>query len=267
MKTPPITNNDPWIDNTWQKHPAFSQCDKSVITNITQCQSWPAVNTYNDIFPNAPITFVEQNTELIKAIGGYERFIEEHNAIPTRPQNIHDFMNALSWHHFPQSKLSLHKLQSAEYKKQSQSPHNKRSPLQNACTLFDECGVIFITERTDIMKAICEHKWHDLFIAMRSALISDTRIAILGHALLEKCLNPYIGMCGNAFHLHLNPASTVHEIDTALAKQITTSLGRTEHLYALPILGYPNWHPDNENAAFYENTHYFRPLTATQAAN
>ena len=251
---------DQWLSGKWHQAAAFQFLDPLVKDNITSYNSWPQVHDYQNIFPHAPINFIEQDDDDLKDCGGYERYIEKHKAIPTRPQNIHDFMNALSWHHFPNSKLSLHQTQSREHKQQLQSPLNKRSPLQNACTLFDEGGVILISESTKFIQAIRAHRWAELFLEQRPALKDETRLLVLGHALMEKSLNPYIGMCGNTIHIQADPQTTDSEIDKLLAAYIQKSLTNTKQLSPFPILGYPDWHPENETPAFYANTDYFRPL-------
>ena len=250
-----------WIGSQWITGPAFQEFDHTLLRTLAQLTDWPSIDAYTKTFYNAPIPFVEQNSEELKACGGYERYIEKHHAIPTRPQNIHDFMNALVWQHLPISKLSLHRAQSQEYRRQLQSPHNKRSPLQNACTLFDECGVILISKNKSFLQAIREHRWKDLFYLQREALYTNSRLIILGHALLEKSLHPYLGMCGNLIHLDAHPESTsLHEIDQQLSLFIQHDLSHTKQLHAFPILGYPHWHPDNTQETFYNNTAYFRPI-------
>ena len=136
MLTDSSNVSDPWLSPTWSEHPAFTYVHSEVLQQLAQCSDWPLVSDYQHLFPAAPIAFTIQDNDVIKTCGGYERFIEAHQAIPTREQNTHDFMNALSWQHFPRSKLALHQMQMQEYEQQKLSAHNKRSPRQNACTFI-----------------------------------------------------------------------------------------------------------------------------------
>lgn len=252
--------SDPWLNPSWSDYPAFDFCHSDVLQQIAHYTDWPAVSDYGTIFPAAPIAFTPQDNELIKSCGGYERFIDQHQAIPTRAHNIHDFMNALTWQHFPNSKLSLHRIQIQEYEEQVLSSHNKRSARQNACTLFDECGVIFVSENKGLVQAIREHQWQTLFYNKRTQLINESRIYVFGHALLEKSLKPYIGMCGNAIPLDCSMHTSAAEIDALLAQALPSHLQSTAQMLAFPILGYPGWHPENASPDFYQNFDYFRPL-------
>lgn len=265
-QTVPVTKHadpvkqDQWLCADWHRHAAFDFLAPELVNKISHFDAWPHIEAYAQIFQQAPLGFIEQDSEQLKDCGGYERYIEKHNAIPTRPHNIHDFMNALSWHHFPISKMALHHKQSEAYRQQQQSPHNRRSPLQNACTLFDECGVILVSEQSDFIECIRHHNWTELFINNRTALEEQSRIITLGHALLEKSLKPYIGMCGNLIHIAANPQMSIKHIDELLAQIIQHELTNTGQLHPFPILGYPGWHPQNTSISFYRNEDYFRSL-------
>ena len=126
--------------------------------------------------------------------------------------------------------------------------------------LFDECGVIFVSENDSLVQAIRDHGWQSLFYDKRATLSEETRIYVFGHALLEKSLHPYIGMCGNVLHLACATDTPLTQLDELLAQQLPLQLQNTADLLPFPILGYPGWHPDNASPDFYRNDAYFRPL-------
>lgn len=68
--------------------------------------------------------------------------------VPTRPRSWHDFLNALVWATFPQSKHRLHALQAAALRRAAAGARtlpNARTRAQDALALLDEGGVLELT--------------------------------------------------------------------------------------------------------------------------
>jgi len=68
--------------------------------------------------------------------------------VPTRPRSWHDFLNALIWATFPESKLALHRLQAAALRRALASGTgvlpNARAREHDALALLDEGGVLVL---------------------------------------------------------------------------------------------------------------------------
>lgn len=222
----------------------------------------PPLADYAHCFPTAPLPFVEQDSAALKAAGGYEPFIASHAAVPTRSANWHDYYNALSWALFPKTKLALHRSQCA-YPATTGS-RNQRSAQQNGATLFDENGVIVITSVAWVGALLASHAWHELFITRRAELPRVAKIALFGHALWEKCRNPYRGLTAKWLAIMVSPdqlqAPDLHQqVDQHLAKGLSTRPLLPKDLKPLPLLGWPDLCPANHDPAFYGDQSYFRP--------
>lgn len=238
--------------------PAFNGCDQKVLGKLRHLVEWPAVSDFHKIFHQSPLPFTGQINAQLEQAGGYEAFIKHQQQIPTRAHNMHDLMNALVWHSFPLAKLTVHQLQCRD------GFHKQRSRLQNACTLFDECGMLLISENPDYQRLIQEHQWAELFWQRRTELTVEARFIVFGHALLEKCLQPYRGVCGQLLWLQHRSDADCTTVDASLSQLIHHTLQSPDDLLALPLLGIPDWDPANQQAAYYDDTDYFRPLSSRQ---
>jgi hypothetical protein len=94
----------------------------------------------------------------------------------------------------------------------------------------------------------------------------------VGHALMEKLLDPFVGLVGKAvfvpvgasfFRLDWGERNDVLDRGCAAA---VAGLGSPFDLAPLPVLGLPGWWPANESPGFYDNTGYFRPGRRRPAA-
>jgi hypothetical protein len=141
-----------------------------------------------------------------------------------------------------------------------------RTSLQNTLAHIDECGVVICSNNIDIFEMIRLFEWKKLFCDTQN-LISDCIPIIVGHGLLEKALNPYIGLTAKAIFLHvdkdfldLDSQSQNKIIDKEIAEYILSVdfPHSPRSLQPFPLLGWPGWHQDNNDESFYENTNYFR---------
>ena len=195
----------------------------------------------------------------------YEPRIYLKGELQTRSQNWHDFFNAMVWLAFPQTKQALNKLHYQSARRRP--PGSNRSPLENSITLFDECGIIILSDRDDLLELIRGHAWTELFIRQRSAFDEHIRCIVFGHAIYEKALAPYVGMTCQALLLESGELldqvrnNNLVELDQEVASSwLEGNISNTRDLHPFPVLGVPGWYQANENATFYSNTHYFRPL-------
>ena len=199
-----------------------------------------------------PLKFIPQDQHLPYPNLSYEQRIFNHGLIATRKHNWHDFFNAIIWKLFPQSKCAINALHCEEINKQNSS---LRSQKRDLLTLFDECGVIVMADDY-ILQLIQKHQWFELFVEHKQLWLNGhIQLITFGHAMLEKYLNPYIGMTAKALLLENKQT----DLDAYLGNCLLDhSLLRSKtDLAPLPLLGVPHWHK-NQDPAFYANKQYFR---------
>jgi len=199
----------------------------------------------------APVRFMPQHV-LPEGLA-YERFIFEQRAVPTR-DNLHDFLNGLIWSRYPQTKLRLNALQSAEIARDG--VRATRGPVRDAVTLFDENGVLLAAPEV-LMNALRERRWLDLFGPLRP-LWREARLWVVGHAALEKLVFPYKSITA---HVLAAPQGlqTTDEADTWLAGWLSAERLAPKPFAPLPLLGVPGWWAENGEAGFYDDVGVFRP--------
>ena len=195
---------------------------------------------------------------------GYEERIYKKGIISTREQNWHDLFNAFIWMLFPKTKVLLNTLHIQELEQQ---PGKKRTPARDAITHLDESGIIIASSSADLLDALKDHQWHDLFVQSRHLWWQDIGAFVFGHGMYEKAFKPFTGFTGKAYCLKIednffqNDKQTQYRIlDQLLCDDIRkkNALSDSRHLSPLPILGVPGWSKDNEDPRYYENRAYFR---------
>jgi Protein of unknown function (DUF3025) len=204
-----------------------------------------------------PIHFVPQ-AELPVGMA-YEACINLTGRVPTR-DNLHDFFNALVWLTFPQIKARLNALQAAEIARLKGAHRGK---LRDAATIFDENAALLVSSNADLINALRDHRWHEVFVMRRAEFNRDCEVWLFGHALLEKLISPYKAITAHAWVMPVDagffklvPASRCALIDERVARELVPSLV-TAHFTPLPILGVPGWQED-QDATFYSDFAVFR---------
>jgi hypothetical protein len=174
---------------------------------------------------------------------GYEAFVRREHAVPTR-ECLHDFFNGLVWLHEPALKQRLNELHA------SQRPRadGRRGAVRDGVTLFDENGG-FLQAPVELLQALRERAWQTLFVQLRP-LWREARVTLVGHALLEKLLQPR-----KPITVHLLPAGAALDEAVFAAKPFLP----------MPVLGVPGWWPANEDPAFYDDPGVFRPAQTVSA--
>lgn len=198
----------------------------------------------------------------------YEAYIAGHDAVPTRPDDWHDFFNALAWCVWPRSKSACNRLHLLAFEARSAAGLSSRGPLRDALTQFDECGVLVVGADAEILQLLAAHEWEEAFWRRRQRLAESTRFLVFGHATWEQLRAPFTGLCAKAIYrqvdaswLGLPAAQRQAEADTWLAAHLAGIAGELVPglLRPLPLLGIPGVTPDNENADYYRDRRQFRP--------
>ena len=200
----------------------------------------------------------------------YETYIAQEQKVPTR-YNWHDTFNALMWMLYPQTKALLNSLHCDEITRFGINP---RTPKRNRLTHFDECGLVLavpqdkLAKGNELLDLLATHQWQQVFINSKADWGKTLIPMIFGHALYEMLLEPFIGLTAKwiavvvpAGFSELDFKMQYQQLDQALAKRITAleGLAAKPTLKPLPMLGIPGWF-EGQNAAFYANEDYFRPL-------
>lgn len=194
-----------------------------------------------------PVRFVEQAA--LPTDEPYESFIARTGCVPTR-NNLHDLLNGLMWLSYPKAKRRLNVLHAVEITRRGNTT-GPRGALRDALTLFDENAAIL--QAPDVLvKALRGRHWKELFVEWRAEW-QTARLAIFGHALLEKLMQPRKPITA---HVWLVEDASDGTIAASLAPERLAA----KDFLPLPVLGVPGWWPANEVPAFYDDADVFRPM-------
>lgn len=190
----------------------------------------------------------------------YEAAVYSDGLVMTRPDSWHDLFNALAWLSFPQTKAALNR---AHYAAGARLGGAARGPWRDRLTLFDESGLVMLSTDAELIGLLYAHRWKTLFVERRADVARHARFLVVGHALHEKALAPFKGITAKTLALTVDP--TVLGAPLAVQLVCADAAGarwvvRPTPLAPLPILGIPGWWPDNEDAAYYDDSSHFRPL-------
>ncbi len=260
-----------WDPNFLMRSPLFLPLQPAY-ERLGNCENWPTIENLNHAkhknlvkVSKQIISFIPQSIKSNNFSEQYEPRIYERGEIQTREQNWHDFFNALVWFTFPKTKAALNALQYRElYKRHAIS--NQRSSLENALTLFDENGIIAISNDNSLLELIRKFSWLELFWHRREEVIKKMRFYIIGHSLYEKALNPYVGMTASGIlltvdndFLQYDLSNQLNVVDLMMENELKQNKLRSPRdLQPLPILGIPGWSKENEFETYYHNKNYFR---------
>jgi hypothetical protein len=184
----------------------------------------------------------------------YEVKVFDSGKVETRPDNLHDFFNALAWLSFPRTKARINALHAAEIPREG----GRRGRLRDLLTIFDEGGAVVHCDDAELLALLKASSWKELFWQKRERVKAAMAIVVLGHAVLEQSLKPWPGITCKAI---LAPAG-VDPDAAALNRFDRIAPGASPRdLAPLPVFGFPGWLPQDE--AFYDDARYFRPLRAS----
>ncbi|HFF3035193.1 TPA: DUF3025 domain-containing protein [Stenotrophomonas maltophilia] len=235
-------------------HPVFAGLRD--VHELLASPEWPSIAALETRLTLPGKHLVEQDAALLADGLHYEARIAQ-GRIATRADNWHDLFNALVWARYPQLKQVLNVQQCRHI---ASMPPGQRNRAQAALTQFDETGVIVRVRDEDVLAAWDVHDWPALFEPARWQSGDIAIAAIFGHALMEQALLPGRLLVGKCVVVH-------GEVDDACVDAVTAAIaeGRAVtdplQLRPLPLAGIPGWH-QGQDAAFYADAAYFRPLRA-----
>ena len=193
----------------------------------------------------------------------YECRIGESGAVETRPDNWHDWFNALVWLSFPHTKLAI----SARHVQAMTPAGVARGSERDVLTHFDECGIVVLSSRPELLDLLRGFQWKTLFVARRAEVERHMRFIVFGHATYEALLKPFRGLTAKAvLHevddawLRQPAAEQLAAVDARLAAELTSGhYARPRDFQPLPVLGIPGVTPENADPAYYDDPWQFRP--------
>ncbi|MDB5954417.1 DUF3025 domain-containing protein, partial [Ramlibacter sp.] len=108
-----------------------------------------------------------------------------------------------------------------------------------------------------LWEALVAREWHRLFVELRP-LWREARLWIFGHALLEQLANPRKGLTAHVWcaDAALDSGAVA---DAWLAARCQPEVLAAKPFTPLPLLGVPQWWPENEDFSFYDDSLVFRP--------
>lgn len=209
-----------------------------------------------------PVRFLPQAQ--LPARTPYEAHITATGEVPTR-DNLHDFFNALSWLHFPRIKRALNALHATSV--QAQPVPGIRGRQRDAATLFDENAALFVSDDPVLLKALREHRWHQVLLQPATRFFQQANVLLFGHALMEKLVVPYKSITAHVWPVAVSPdwfalslPERLARLDDSVAHDIRRGFVSRDFCH-LPVLGVPGWWP-GQDRAFYDDTDVFRPPRA-----
>lgn len=205
-----------------------------------------------------PLRFVSPRDDGL----GYERRIWERGEVETRPDNWHDFFNALIWLAFPRAKAALN----ARHIREMGAEDTLRGEVRDALTHFDECGLVVACSNSLLLDLLRGFRWKELFWGQRAAVQRDMCFFVFGHATCEQLLAPFRGLTAKALlypvgqdWLDLPARERLAALDALLAADFAAGRPASpRQLQPVPLLGLPGMTADNRCAEYYDDTWQFR---------
>lgn len=205
----------------------------------------------------------------------YERRIRDTGELAVRPDRWHDRLNVLAWCLFPRAKAALNARHVGDL---AVVDAPVRSRVRDALTLFDEDGLVVACADPSLAALVRAHRWTELFVDRRSDVASRLACVPFGHALMEKLLDPFVGLTAKVRFVEVPPTwfdgpwrDRIGTLDAALASMLHDPADFTTPrvLPPLPVLGLPGWCDANTDPRFFENRGYFRasPDTGSRHAH
>ncbi|MGE5472358.1 MAG: DUF3025 domain-containing protein [Bacteroidota bacterium] len=192
----------------------------------------------------------------------YECRIWESGEVETRPDNWHDFFNALVWFAFPRTKIAV----SARHVRAMTPAGEARGAVRDALTHFDECGIVVLSSRPELLELLRDFEWRKLFVEHRADVRRNMQFVVFGHATYEQLLQPFRGLTAKAMLYDVSEdwlrqpfQERLAALDRRLADDLASGrYARPRDFQPLPLLGIPGLTPASENPAFYDDTWQFR---------
>jgi hypothetical protein len=216
----------------------------------------------------SPLCFVAQEYGKLAFAAQYEPRCYLKGEVQTRADNWHDLFNALVWRTYPAAKAAINARHYRTLSGAQNSATGQRGATRDMNTLFDESGVVVASADTGLSELLTDFKWTELFWQRRERVETAMGFYLFGHGLFEKALNPYVGLTGQGLVLEVEQAffgwrqaRQLEHLDKLLAEYLNAPehCRSTRELTPVPLLGIPGWAAENNSAAYYDNSDYFRP--------
>ena len=196
---------------------------------------------------------------------GYEERVHARGEIMTRPDNWHDFFNALVWLRFPRAKRALNDVHLRFIRRSG--TRAQRGPVRDALTQFDESGIVVASADASLLDLLAARRWKELFWTRRPDVVASMRFLVFGHGLYDALRAPFYGICGRAAVFVVDRTvigsdapALCSAVDPLLAARLAADYyPRPRALLALPLLGIPGVTADNASPAYYDDERQFRP--------
>ena len=251
-------------------HSAISRLGADGFPTLHDCNALlaarqPAITVHS----GHSLRFVPQEYGKLSFEAQYEPRCYLKGEVPTRANNWHDLLNALVWLTFPKAKAAINtRHYRALTEEDNTARRSQRGTVRDTNTLLDESGAIVAVADPELAALLRNFRWKELFWHRRADVQSSMGFYVFGHGLCEKALRPYVGMTGQGLLLPVEQAffswpseQQLAHLDDLLADYLSAPehCRSTRELAPVPLLGVPGWTAENEDAAYYDNTHYFRP--------
>lgn len=194
---------------------------------------------------------------------GYEQRIWDKGEVETRPDNWHDFFNALVWLAFPRAKTALN----FRHIREMAGVESGRGLARDAMTHFDECGLVVVSEDEFLLDLLRGFQWKALFWERRADVLKSMQFFVFGHATYEQLLAPFRGLTAKAVLYPVDAGwldrpllEQLADLDARLAVELAAGrYASPRELQPVPLLGIPGVTADNEFPDYYDDTWQFRP--------
>ncbi|MBI4938190.1 MAG: DUF3025 domain-containing protein [Nitrosomonadales bacterium] len=254
-------------------HLALAGLDATAFPTLQDCNALLAARCpIITVQSGLPLRFVPQEYDTLPFERQYEPRCYLKGEVPTRADNWHDLLNALVWLTFPKAKAAINARHYHALTNRDAEPGgisgSQRGAVRDVNTLLDESGVIVVAADGELARLLRNFRWKELFWQRREQVKTGMSFYLFGHGLYEKALQPYIGMTGQGLLLAVGQeffgwplAQRLAHLDTLLANHLAAPehCRSTRDLSPVPLLGVPGWAAGNNDAAYYDNTAYFRP--------
>ena len=250
-------------------HPVLASLDAAELPtlhdfNVLLAECQPAISVQQ----GHNLCFVPQEAGRAGFEAQYEPRCYLSGEVQTRPDNWHDLFNALVWLTFPNAKAAINARHYQALTHVADSTDSQRGRVRDMATLLDESGVIVVCASLELAELLRTFQWKELFWQQREQVRAAMGFYIFGHGLYEKALQPYVGMTGQGLVLQVSAdffswtlAAQLSNLDERVAEYLNNPghCLTPRELHPVPLLGVPGWEAENNNAAYYDNTSYFRP--------
>jgi len=230
---------------------------------------FPQCGTLTELLPPAAVNRAGLPIQFVPAgsLPGvdYEKHIYETGEVSTRESSWHDFFNALAWCRFPRLKAAMN---ARHYDELGRKKGGSRGKQRDALTLLDESGVIVSGTNPAVLQALSKKDWKTAFLTHRSEWESSIRVAVCGHAILEKFLAPYKSVTAHALLLQTPVEMSNNDLDEWLGSALLAGniLASPAGLSPLPLMGIPGWWKSGvQDKSFYNDRQVFRPDSGRRA--